>query len=68
MAATTLHLLRDHGGARRGQSRHLGDVVAEIQGLAAAGYQEAVLTGVHLGSYGHDFGNAAGCAIWCRPF
>ncbi|WP_420640935.1 tRNA (N(6)-L-threonylcarbamoyladenosine(37)-C(2))-methylthiotransferase MtaB [Candidatus Leptofilum sp.] len=43
-----------------GQSRHLGDVVAEIQALAAAGYQEAVLTGVHLGSYGHDFGNQAG--------
>ncbi len=43
-----------------GQSRHLGDVVAEIQGLVAAGYQEAVLTGVHLGSYGHDLGNAAG--------
>lgn len=43
-----------------GQSRHLGDVVAEIQALAAAGYQEAVLTGVHLGSYGHDFGNATG--------
>jgi threonylcarbamoyladenosine tRNA methylthiotransferase MtaB len=43
-----------------GQSRHLGDVVAEIQGLAAAGYQEAVLTGVHLGSYGHDLGNATG--------
>lgn len=43
-----------------GHSRHLGDVVAEIQALAAAGYQEAVLTGVHLGSYGHDFGNVAG--------
>lgn len=43
-----------------GQSRHLGDVVAEIQALSAAGYQEAVLTGVHLGSYGHDFGNPAG--------
>ena len=36
------------------QSRHLGDIVAEIQALAAAGYQEAVLTGVHLGSYGRD--------------
>jgi threonylcarbamoyladenosine tRNA methylthiotransferase MtaB len=35
-------------------SRHLGDIVAEIQALAAAGYQEAVLTGVHLGSYGRD--------------
>lgn len=43
-----------------GQSRHLGDVVAEIQALTAAGYQEAVLSGVHLGSYGHDFGNKAG--------
>ena len=43
-----------------GRSRHLGDVVAEIQALATAGYQEAVLTGVHLGSYGHDFGNQAG--------
>lgn len=43
-----------------GQSRRLGDVVTEIQALAAAGYQEAVLTGVHLGSYGHDFGNKAG--------
>ncbi len=43
-----------------GKSRRLGDVVAEIQALAAAGYQEAVLTGVHLGSYGHDFGNHRG--------
>ncbi|MFZ0546231.1 MAG: tRNA (N(6)-L-threonylcarbamoyladenosine(37)-C(2))-methylthiotransferase MtaB [Candidatus Promineifilaceae bacterium] len=43
-----------------GQSRHLGDIVAEIQALSQAGYQEAVLTGVHLGSYGRDFGNDAG--------
>lgn len=43
-----------------GRSRHLGDIVAEIQALAQAGYQEAVLTGVHLGSYGHDFGNRTG--------
>ena len=40
-----------------GKSRHLGDVVAEIQALTAAGYQEAVLTGVHLGSYGRDLNN-----------
>ena len=39
-----------------GRSRHLGNVVREIQALAAAGYREAVLTGVHLGSYGHDLG------------
>lgn len=42
------------------KSRHLGDIVAEIQALTRAGYREAVLTGVHLGSYGHDFGNQAG--------
>lgn len=41
-------------------SRHLGDIVSEIQTLHAAGYQEAVLSGVHLGSYGFDFGNMAG--------
>jgi threonylcarbamoyladenosine tRNA methylthiotransferase MtaB len=37
-----------------GRSRPLEDVIREIQALAAAGYQEAVLTGVHLGSYGHE--------------
>jgi threonylcarbamoyladenosine tRNA methylthiotransferase MtaB len=36
------------------RSRELGDIVSEIQGLATAGYKEAVLTGVHLGSYGKD--------------
>ncbi|MGB1249120.1 MAG: tRNA (N(6)-L-threonylcarbamoyladenosine(37)-C(2))-methylthiotransferase MtaB [Candidatus Promineifilaceae bacterium] len=41
-------------------SRHTADVITEIQNLAAAGYKEAVLTGVHLGSYGHDFGNRTG--------
>lgn len=41
-------------------SRHAGDIVHEIQALTEAGYKEAVLTGVHLGSYGHDFGNRAG--------
>jgi threonylcarbamoyladenosine tRNA methylthiotransferase MtaB len=37
------------------QSRPLADIIAEIQALSLAGYQEAVLTGVHLGSYGQDF-------------
>ncbi len=37
-----------------GRSRPVEDVVREIQALTAQGYQEAVLTGVHLGSYGHD--------------
>ena len=35
-------------------SRHLGDIVAEIHALSAAGYKEVVITGVHLGSYGQD--------------
>lgn len=35
-----------------GRSRPIADVVAEIQAMAAAGYQEAVLTGVQIGSYG----------------
>lgn len=39
-----------------GRSRSIEDVVREVQMLAARGYQEAVLTGVHLGSYGHDRG------------
>jgi threonylcarbamoyladenosine tRNA methylthiotransferase MtaB len=38
------------------RSRPIGDVVADIQRLAAAGYQEVVLTGVHLGGYGSDLG------------
>jgi threonylcarbamoyladenosine tRNA methylthiotransferase MtaB len=37
-----------------GQSRRLAEVIAEIQALSTAGYKEAVLTGVHLGSYGQD--------------
>ena len=43
-----------------GRSRKLGDVVAEVQALAAAGFREAVLTGVHLGSYGRDLGGGTG--------
>jgi threonylcarbamoyladenosine tRNA methylthiotransferase MtaB len=37
-----------------GRSRPLEEVLAEIKALVGAGYQEVVLTGVHLGSYGHD--------------
>lgn len=43
-----------------GRSRPLNDVVSEINLLHALGYQEVVLTGVHLGSYGHDQGNPHG--------
>ena len=41
-------------GAER--SRTLADLVAEVNALHAEGYQEAVLTGVHLGGYGSDLG------------
>ena len=43
-----------------GRSRATAEIVAEIQALAEAGYREAVLTGVHLGSYGHDRGEKDG--------
>ncbi|MGC8782091.1 MAG: tRNA (N(6)-L-threonylcarbamoyladenosine(37)-C(2))-methylthiotransferase MtaB [Anaerolineae bacterium] len=38
------------------RSRPIAEVVAEVNALHAAGYQEAVLTGVHLGGYGSDLG------------
>jgi threonylcarbamoyladenosine tRNA methylthiotransferase MtaB len=39
-------------GASR--SRGVADVAAEVDRVAAAGYKEIVITGVHLGSYGRD--------------
>lgn len=45
-----------------GRSKTLDDVVSEIRHLHALGYQEMVLTGVHLGSYGHDLGDSGGLA------
>ena len=38
------------------RSRPIDEVVAEIQRLEAAGIQEVVLAGVHLGGYGSDLG------------
>lgn len=47
----------------RVRSRRLEDTLEEVRGLAASGYREVVLTGIHLSSYGLDFGsNAAGAA------
>lgn len=40
------------------RSRSLQEIVAEVQALASEGVQEAVLTGVHLGSYGRDLAGA----------
>ena len=39
----------------RVRSRKLEDVLAEIRGIVASGYQEVVLTGIHISSYGIDF-------------
>jgi threonylcarbamoyladenosine tRNA methylthiotransferase MtaB len=44
-------------GASR--SRPIPDVLAEVDRLAAAGYRELWLVGVHLGSYGRDIAPAA---------
>lgn len=43
-----------------GRSRPPEAIIAEINALYAGGYQECVLTGVHLGSYGHDAGDHDG--------
>ena len=39
----------------RVRSRKQEDVVTEVKSLAVNGYQEVVLTGIHLSSYGIDF-------------
>jgi threonylcarbamoyladenosine tRNA methylthiotransferase MtaB len=45
----------------RGRSRSLpaGDLVAEVRRIAASGFKEIALTGVHLGSYGRDLAPAS---------
>ncbi len=43
-----------------GRSRPLAEIIEEIRYLQGIGYLEVVLTGVHLGSYGHDQGNVSG--------
>ncbi len=39
------------------RSRDPEDVVAEVKRLAENGFQEVVLTGIHVASYGKDLGN-----------
>ena len=39
----------------RVRSRREEDIIREIEGLVASGYQEIVLTGIHISSYGIDF-------------
>jgi threonylcarbamoyladenosine tRNA methylthiotransferase MtaB len=40
------------------RSRTISEVTAEVNALHTLGYQEAVLTGVHLGAYGRDLGSS----------
>ena len=43
-----------------GRSRPMSEIIEEVHYLYSIGYQEVVLTGVHLGSYGHDWGDPTG--------
>ena len=49
----------------RGRSRSmpLDKVLQSIEQLARAGYHEAVLTGIHLGAYGHDLAPATSLSV-----
>lgn len=44
----------------RVRSRRQEEIVKEIRGLADKGYQEIVLTGIHISSYGLDFQDGSG--------
>ncbi|MFC1882188.1 tRNA (N(6)-L-threonylcarbamoyladenosine(37)-C(2))-methylthiotransferase MtaB [Thermodesulfobacteriota bacterium] len=48
----------------RGRSRSMppDNVLESIEQLARAGFHEVVLTGIHLGAYGHDFAPATNLA------
>lgn len=42
----------------RVRSRKEEDILQEVEGIVAAGYQEIVLTGIHISSYGVDRGGS----------
>ena len=46
------------------RSRPAEDILAEIRDRLRAGYQEIVLTGVHIGAYGADQGAARQADLW----
>jgi threonylcarbamoyladenosine tRNA methylthiotransferase MtaB len=50
--ACTYCIIRQARGPQR--SRPADEIVAEVQAQRAAGHQEVVLTGVHIGAYGQD--------------
>jgi threonylcarbamoyladenosine tRNA methylthiotransferase MtaB len=50
--ACTYCIIRQARGPQR--SRPAGEILAEVQSRLAAGHQEILLTGVHIGAYGQD--------------
>ena len=48
----------------RVRSRREEDVLREAEGLVKTGYQEIVLTGIHISSYGVDFGKEPGYLLY----
>ena len=60
--ACTYCIIRTARGPQR--SRALVEVVAEVRARREAGYQEVVLTGVHIGAYGCDRGGDLGIDLW----
>ena len=49
------------------RSRPVAEIVAEVQRLATEGFQEVVLTGVHLGGYGSDLAAEANPELTFLP-
>src|SRR5262245_41655327 len=48
------------------RSRPVPEIVDEVSRLVAAGYQEVVLTGIHLGHYGIDLSRGRPRSQWTR--
>jgi threonylcarbamoyladenosine tRNA methylthiotransferase MtaB len=48
------------------RSRPPEEIVAEVSGLVAAGCEEVVLSGIHLGHYGIDLSRGRPKSAWCR--
>ncbi len=48
------------------QSRPIEEIVAEVAGLVSSGFQEIVLTGIHLGHYGIDLSKGKPKSQWQR--
>jgi len=48
------------------RSRSIASVVSEVRQLVDQGYREVVLTGVHLGGYGHDLADGTDLAALAR--